>query len=115
MDQYIRAIESEFTKKDLPEIRPGDTVRVYVKVKEGNKERTQAFEGVVIKIRGGGVNKTFTVRRVGAAGVGVERIFPFFSSAVEKITVLRKGKVRRAKLYYIRDIRGKIRIKQRRD
>ncbi|OAA31386.1 50S ribosomal protein L19 [Kosmotoga arenicorallina S304] len=115
MDQYIRAIESEFVKKDLPEIRPGDTIRVYVKVKEGNKERTQAFEGVVIKIRGGGVNRTFTVRRVGAAGVGVERIFPFASPAVEKITVLRKGKVRRAKLYYIRDIRGKIRIKQRRD
>ena len=115
MDQYIRAIESQYIRKDFPEFRPGDTVRVYVKVKEGNRERTQAFEGIVIKIRGGGVGKTFTVRRIGAGGIGVERIFPFASPAVEKVQVLRKGKVRRAKLYYVRNIRGKIRIKERRD
>lgn len=115
MDQYIRAMESEFVRNDLPSIRPGDTVRVHVKVKEGNKERIQPYEGIVIGISGERVSKTFTVRRIGAAGIGVERIFPFSCPSVEKIDVIRKGKVRQAKIYYIRNIRGKVKIKERRD
>ena len=115
MDQYIRAIESEFVRNDLPAIRHGDTVRVHVKVKEGNKERIQPYEGIVIAISGERVCKTFTVRRVGSAGIGVERIFPFSSPSVEKIEIVRKGKVRRAKIYYIRNIKGKVKIKERRD
>ena len=113
-DQIIKAIEKEFMKENIPEFRPGDTVRVHVKVVEAGRERVQPFEGIVIKIRGSGTGKTFTVRRIGAAGVGVERIFPVHSPVVEKIEVLRKGKVRKAKLYYLRNIRGKIKIKERR-
>lgn len=90
-------------------------MRVHVKVIEGDRERTQVFEGIVIAKRGSGINRTFTVRRIGSHGVGVERIFPFHSPVVEKIEVVRKGKVRRAKLYYLRDVKGKIRIKERRD
>ncbi|MCD6462570.1 MAG: 50S ribosomal protein L19 [Thermotogae bacterium] len=115
MDALIRAIEGDQIRKDIPEFRPGDTVRVHVRVVEGGKERTQIFEGVVMKIRGSGMGKSFTVRRIASGGVGVERIFPFNSPAVKKVEVIRKGKVRRAKLYYIRNIRGKLRIKERRD
>lgn len=105
----------KYEKKEIPDFRPGDTVRVHVKVIEGDRERTQVFEGIVIAKRGSGINRTFTVRRIGSHGVGVERIFPFHSPVVEKIEVVRKGKVRRAKLYYLRDVKGKIRIKERRD
>lgn len=99
--------------KDVPPFRAGDTVRVNVRVKEGDKERIQAFEGVVIARRGAGVSETFTVRKV-SNGVGVERIFPVHSPMLESITVVRRGAVRRAKLYYLRDVTGKAaRIKER--
>lgn len=102
----IRAIEAEQLKKELPDFKPGDTIRVDVKVVEGNRERIQAFEGVVIKRRGSGLSETFTVRRV-AYGVAVERCFPVHSPRIDKITVLRRGRVRRAKLYYLRERSGK--------
>lgn len=102
----IKIIESEQLKKDLPEFNVGDTVRVFVKVVEGSRERLQAFEGLVLKKQGGGLSETFTVRRV-AYGVGVERTFPLHSPRIEKIEVVRKGKVRRAKLYYMRKRTGK--------
>ncbi|MCL6561955.1 MAG: 50S ribosomal protein L19 [Firmicutes bacterium] len=111
---YIRLIEEEQMRQDLPAFRPGDTVRVSLKVREGNRERVQQFEGVVIRIRGVGLSKTFTVRRV-SYGVGVERTFPLHSPQIEKLEVLRRGKVRRARLYYLRNLRGKAaRIKERR-
>jgi large subunit ribosomal protein L19 len=99
--------------KEIPPFRAGDTVRVNVRVKEGDKERIQAFEGVCIARRGAGVSETFTVRKV-SNGVGVERIFPVHSPMLESITVVRRGAVRRAKLYYLRDVTGKAaRIKER--
>ena len=112
MANLIDAIEREQLKADIPAFRPGDTVQVHVKVVEGSRERIQVFEGVVIKIKGGGIRETFTVRRV-AYGVGVERTFPLHSPRVEKIVVKRHGKVRRAKLYYLRNLTGKAaRIKE---
>ncbi|SKA92158.1 LSU ribosomal protein L19P [Caloramator quimbayensis] len=102
----IRAIEAEQMKKDLPSFRVGDTVKVHVKVKEGNRERIQIFEGLVIKRQNGGLRETFTVRRI-AYGVGVERTFPVHSPMIDKIEVTRRGKVRRAKLYYLRKKVGK--------
>jgi large subunit ribosomal protein L19 len=111
---YIRMIEEEQMKKDLPAFRPGDTVRVHVRVVEGSRERIQAFEGVVIKMKGGGLRRTFTVRRV-TYGVGVERTFPLHSPRIDKIEVVRRGVVRRAKLYYLRQLSGKAaRIRDRR-
>jgi len=110
----IRQIETEQMKKDLPHISPGDTVRVHVKVIEGNRERTQVFEGMLIKRQGGGLRETFTVRRV-TYGVGVERTFPLHSPKLEKIEVMRHGHVRRAKLYYLRKLTGKAaRIREKR-
>lgn len=107
-------IEEEQMKKDLPTFRPGDTVRVHVKVVEGSRERIQAFEGVVIKMKGGGLRRTFTVRRV-TYGVGVERTFPLHSPRIDRIEVVRRGIVRRAKLYYLRERSGKAaRIRERR-
>ena len=109
---YIKMLEQEQMKNDIPDFRPGDTVRVDVKTVEGGKERIQAFEGVVIKRRGGGLSETYTVRRV-AYGVAVERCFPVHSPRVDKITVVRQGRVRRAKLYYMRERFGKAaRIKE---
>ncbi|MGB9791675.1 MAG: 50S ribosomal protein L19 [Thermacetogeniaceae bacterium] len=109
----LKAVEQEYMKKDIPPFRPGDTVRVHVKVIEGNRERTQVFEGIVIRRRGSGLNETFTVRRV-SYGVGVERTFPVHSPRLEKIEIVRRGKVRRARLYYLRDRMGKAaRIKER--
>jgi len=106
--------EKEFLRDDIPEFRAGDTVRVNVRVREGDKERIQAFEGVCIARKNGGVNETFTVRKL-ASGVGVERIFPLHSPMIATIDVVRRGQVRRAKLYYLRDRRGKsARIKERR-
>jgi large subunit ribosomal protein L19 len=113
MNPIIDSLEAELTKKELPELNPGDTVKVFVRIKEGNKERTQAFEGVIIKKRGSGINKTITVRRV-FQGVGVERVFPVFSPRIENIKVLRQGSVRRSKLYYLRELTGKAtRIKEK--
>ncbi|MBX5466224.1 MAG: 50S ribosomal protein L19 [Firmicutes bacterium] len=110
----IRLIEEEQMRRDLPEFRPGDTVRVHLRVREGNRERIQQFEGIVLRKRGEGLSKTFTVRRV-SYGVGVERTFPLHSPLVERIEVLRRGKVRRARLYYLRNLKGKAaRIKERR-
>ena len=109
----IKAIEQEQMRQDIPDFRPGDTVRVNVKVVEGARERVQAFEGVVIKRRGGGLTETFTVRRV-SYGVGVERCFPLHSPRLESIQVVRRGRVRRAKLYFLRERSGKAaRIKER--
>ncbi len=111
----IRTIEESQKKADLPDFRPGDRVRVHVRVVEGDKSRTQIFEGDVIARRGGsGPRATFTVRKT-SGGVGVERIFPLHSPVVEKIEVVRRGRVRRAKLYYLRERRGKkARIRERR-
>jgi large subunit ribosomal protein L19 len=110
----IQALEQEQLRTDIPEFIPGDTVRVHVKVVEGTRERIQMFEGVVITRQSGGVRETFTVRRV-SYGIGVERTFPVHSPRLEKIEVIRKGVVRRAKLYYLRNLTGKAaRIKERR-
>ena len=106
MSEIIRAIESEQLKKDLPKFNVGDTLRVMVKVVEGDRERTQAFEGICIAKRNGSIRETFTLRRV-SYGIGVERTFPLHSPRLDKITVLRRGKVRRAKLYYLRNLSGK--------
>ena len=112
MTNIIDVLEAEQLKQDLPVLRPGDTVQVHVKVVEGTRERIQIFEGVVIKIKGGGIRETFTVRRV-AYGVGVERTFHLHSPRIDKIVVKRHGKVRRAKLYYLRNLTGKAaRIKE---
>jgi large subunit ribosomal protein L19 len=106
-------IESTQLKSDVPKFQPGDTLRVAVRIKEGNKERLQAFEGICIAIKHGGVRETVTVRKV-SFGVGVERIFPLHATVIDHIDVVRRGKVRRAKLYYLRDLRGKAaRIKER--
>ncbi|MCC3376261.1 50S ribosomal protein L19 [Cohnella sp. REN36] len=108
----IQAITQEQLRKDVPAFRPGDTLKVHVKVVEGSRERVQLFEGVVIKRRGGGISETFTVRKI-SYGVGVERTFPVHSPRIDKIEVARRGKVRRAKLYYLRNLRGKAaRIKE---
>ena len=105
--------QKEWMKENVPPFRPGDTVRVNVRVKEGDKERVQAFEGVCIARKGGGVSETFTVRKV-SNGVGVERIFPLHSPMIADIAVVRRGVVRRAKLYYLRNVTGKAgRIKER--
>ena len=111
--QLIAEITKEYMKNDVPEFRPGDTVKVFVKIKEGEKERIQLFEGLVIKRRGGGISETFTVRKI-SYGVGVERTFPINAPIIDKIQVVRKGKVRRAKLNYIRTLSAKAaRIKER--
>ena len=106
--------QKDYLRSDLPAFRPGDTLRVNVRVREGEKERIQAFEGVCIARKNGGVSETFTVRKI-SGGVGVERIFPLHSPSIESIVVVRQGRVRRAKLYYLRNLRGKAaRIKERR-
>ncbi|MDA8443211.1 MAG: 50S ribosomal protein L19 [Peptococcaceae bacterium] len=102
----LSILEKEQLKTDIPNIRPGDSVRVHVKVVEGTRERIQVFEGLVIKRKGGAIRETFTVRRV-TYGVGVERTFPVHSPRVDKIEVIRRGVVRRAKLYYLRELSGK--------
>lgn len=106
MNEIIRSIESAQLRTDIPSFRVGDTVRVFVKVVEGTRERLQAFEGVVIARRNGSVRETFTVRRT-SYGVGVERTFPLHSPRLDHIEVVRQGKVRRAKLYYLRNLSGK--------
>ena len=112
MHPIIQEITKDQLRTDLPQFRPGDTVRVHVKVIEGTRERIQVFEGVVIKRRGGGISETFTVRKI-SYGVGVERTFPVHTPKIAKLEVVRRGKVRRAKLYYLRNLRGKAaRIKE---
>ncbi|GAA0722943.1 50S ribosomal protein L19 [Clostridium malenominatum] len=106
MLEVIKAIEAEQIRTDLPEFNVGDTIKVHVRIKEGTRERVQLFEGTVLKRQNGGLRETFTVRRV-ASGVGVERTFPVNAPTVEKIEVVRRGKVRRAKLFYLRDRVGK--------
>lgn len=113
MQKLLEEITKEQLRTDLPEFRAGDNVKVHVKVVEGTRERIQVFEGVVIKRQNGGISETFTVRKI-SYGVGVERTFPVHSPRVDKIEVTRRGKVRRAKLYYLRALRGKAaRIKER--
>ena len=113
MSDIIRELEKEQLRTDLPKLEIGDTVRVFVKVVEGNRERLQNFEGIVIKMQGGGIRKTFTVRRI-SYGVGVERTFPYNSPRIGKIEIVRHGVVRRAKLYYLRERTGKAaKIKER--
>ncbi len=106
MNEIIRSLEREQLRSDIPDFRVGDTVRVFVKVVEGSRERLQAFEGAVIARRNGSVRETFTVRRV-SYGIGVERTFPLHSPRVDRIEIMRRGKVRRAKLYYLRELSGK--------
>lgn len=106
MSNLIQEITKEQLRQDIPSFRPGDTLKVHVKVVEGTRERIQVFEGVVIMRRGGGISETFTVRKI-SYGVGVERTFPLHSPKIDKIEVTRRGKVRRAKLYYLRGLRGK--------
>jgi large subunit ribosomal protein L19 len=107
-------VEKAFLRTDLPEFRPGDSVKVHVRVVEGNRERVQVFQGVVIRRQGGGLRETFTVRKI-SFGVGVERTFPVHSPSIARLEIVSRGAVRRAKLYYLRDLRGKkARIKERR-
>ena len=109
----LQEVTREQLRSDLPAFDPGDTLRVNVRVREGDKERLQAFEGVCIARKGGGISETFTVRKV-SSGIGVERVFPMHSPSVESISVVRRGRVRRAKLYYLRALRGKAaRIKEK--
>ncbi|MCP3956331.1 MAG: 50S ribosomal protein L19 [bacterium] len=111
----LQNVERPYLKADLPEFRAGDTVRVHVRVVEGNKQRIQVFQGVVIARKGGGTRETFTVRKM-SGGIGVERVFPLHSPSVDSLEVVRRGKVRRAKLYYLRELRGKAaRIEERRE
>ncbi len=113
VDKLLAEVERPALRQDLPEFRPGDTVRVHVKVREGDKERLQMFEGIVLRRREGGLRSTFTVRKV-TYGVGVERTFPLHSPMLDKIEVIRQGHVRRAKLYYLRELKGKAaRIRER--
>ena len=102
----VDIVERQVARRDLPPFRPGDTVRVHVRVREADKERTQVFEGVVIRRRGGGASATFTVRKI-SYGVGVERIFPVESPTVQRIEIKSRGHVRRSRLYYLRDLQGK--------
>ncbi len=111
----LDALDAESLRSDIPDFRPGDTLKVHVRVVEGSRERVQLFQGVVIRRQGGGVRETFTVRKV-SFGVGVERTFPVHTPIIAKIEVVTRGDVRRAKLYYLRDLRGKAaKIKEKRD
>lgn len=112
--QVIKQLEREQMRMDMPDFLPGDTVRVHVKIKEGDKERIQMFQGVVIAKRKGGINATFTVRKV-SYGVGVERVFPINSPILDRVEIVTRGRVRRAKIYYLRKLRGKAaRIREKR-
>ena len=113
--EILEQINHENLRTDIPKFDPGDTLKVMVRVREGEKTRLQAFQGVVIAKRGGGINETFTVRKV-SAGIGVERVFPLHSPVWDSMEVVRRGRVRRAKLYYLRKLSGKAaRIKEKRD
>jgi large subunit ribosomal protein L19 len=111
----LDALDADSLRDDIPDFRPGDTVKVHVRVVEGNRSRIQVFQGVIIRRQGGGIRETFTVRKV-SFGVGVERTFPVHTPVVEKIEVVTRGDVRRAKLYYLRELRGKAaKIKEKRE
>ena len=111
----LDALDADSLRADIPDFRPGDSVKVHVRVVEGNRSRIQVFQGVVIRRQGGGIRETFTVRKV-SFGVGVERTFPVHTPVVEKIEVVTRGDVRRAKLYYLRELRGKAaKIKEKRE
>ena len=111
----LDALDADSLRHDIPEFRPGDTVKVHVRVIEGNRSRIQVFQGVILRRQGGGIRETFTVRKV-SFGVGVERTFPVHTPVVEKIEIVTRGDVRRAKLYYLRDLRGKAaKIKEKRE
>lgn len=111
----LQEVENEYLRSDLPDFRAGDTLRVHVKVSEGDKQRIQVFQGVVIARKGNGTGESFTVRKM-SGGIGVERVFPIHSPMLDKIEVVRRGRVRRAKLYYLRGLRGKAaRIEERRE
>jgi large subunit ribosomal protein L19 len=113
--QTLDSIDAASLRSDVPEFRPGDTVKVHVRVREGNRERIQVFQGVVIRRQGGGVRETFTVRKV-SFGVGVERTFPIHTPIIDHVELVTRGDVRRAKLYYLRELRGKkAKIKEKRD
>jgi large subunit ribosomal protein L19 len=115
MADLVKALEDKMEKKEHPRLLPGDTVRVHIRIVEGNRERIQVFNGIVIRLHGGGINTMFTVRRIASHGIGVERTFPLYSPRVEQIEVVRHAKVRRAKLYYMRERSGKAaRMKERR-
>ena len=115
MHTAIAELEQAQLRDDVPAFRPGDTLKVHVRVKEGNRSRIQVFQGVVIRRQGGGIRETFTVRKI-SYGVGVERTFPVHSPSIDKIETVTRGKVRRAKLYYLRELRGKAaRIRERRE
>src|ERR1700712_4369169 len=115
MSQLLDAVDAASIASDIPDFRPGDTVRVHVNIVEGSRSRIQVFQGAVIRRQGSGVRETFTVRKV-SFGVGVERTFPVHTPIIDKIEVVTRGDVRRAKLYYLRDLRGKAaKIKERRD
>lgn len=115
MPEIMKLVESREARTDIPDFEPGDTIKVHVKVKEGEKERIQVFQGIVISRKGGGTRQMFTVRKV-SGGVGVERMFPLYSPSIDRIEVERHGRVRRAKLYYLRDLRGKAaRIEEKRE
>ena len=113
-NKYIENFEkAQIAEKNIPDFRAGDTVRLAVTIKEGDKTRVQNYEGVCIAIRGEGTGRTVTVRKIGANGVGIERIFPIYTDSINEITVIRRGRVRRAKLFYLRDLAGKkARIKE---
>ena len=112
--EIIKQLEREQMRLDMPDFSPGDTVRVHVKIKEGDKQRIQVFQGVVISKRKGGINASFTVRKV-SYGVGVERVFPIHSPIIDKVELVTRGRVRRAKIYYLRKLRGKAaRIREKR-
>ena len=112
--QVIQQLEREQMRLDMPDFSPGDTVRVHVKIREGDKQRIQVFQGVVISKRKGGINASFTVRKV-SYGVGVERVFPMHSPIIDKVEIVTRGRVRRAKIYYLRKLRGKAaRIREKR-
>jgi large subunit ribosomal protein L19 len=106
MEDLIKLVQASFLRSDIPEFKAGDTVNVYVKIVEGNKERIQQFKGICIQRRGAGGTETFTVRKI-SNGIGVERIFPLHSPSIEKVEVLKRGRVRRARLFYLRDKVGK--------
>ena len=103
---FIKQIENQYKKKDSPELKAGDTVKVHVKIKEGDKERIQVYQGIVIQRKGDGLGESFTVRKI-SSGIGVERVFPLHSPNVAKIETLRKGRVRRSRIFYLRDLTGK--------
>jgi large subunit ribosomal protein L19 len=115
MSLLIKGLETKYRKTDITEFSPGDTIRVHVKIKEGDKERIQIFQGTVIARTGGGISESFTVRKV-SAGVGVERVFPLHSPNVAKIELIKQGRVKRSKLYYLRELKGKkARIDEKRE